>query len=120
MTDKLLFSRDTQVFIKVLNADSYWRLDVLDGFSFSQATNAGEITLNEMSSVAGSSRRGRQMFNDSVAAAEWSFSTYAQPHGNTTGSGDTPLWALLAGEANNMSGNDFRSAANVAYTTGSL
>lgn len=119
MTDKLLFSRDTQVFLKVLNANSYWRLDVLDGFSFSQATNAGEITLNEMSSSTGSSRRARQMFNNSVAPAEWSFSTYAQPHGNTTGSADTPLWALLAGEANNMSGNDFRSAANVAYTTGS-
>ncbi len=119
MTDKLLFSRDTKVFIKVLNADSYWRLDVLDGFSFSQATNAGEITLNEMTNVSGSSRRGRQMFNNSIAPAEWNFSTYAQPNTNATGSGDTPLWALLAGEANNMSGNDFRSAGNVAYTTGS-
>jgi hypothetical protein len=56
-----------------------WSIPVLDGFSFSQATNASEVTLNEMEDSSGRSRRGRKMFTDSLSAAEWSFSTYARP-----------------------------------------
>lgn len=64
-----------------------WEIPVLDGFSFSQATNTSEITLNEMAATATGniSRRGRQMFNDSYAPAEWSFSTYARPFKSTVG-----------------------------------
>jgi len=77
MADTLYFSRDTRVFIN--KGSQVWEIPVLDGFSFSQTTNSSEITLNEMSDVSGNSRRGRQMFNDSYAPAEWSFSTYARP-----------------------------------------
>ena len=85
----LHFSRDTKVFCK--QGSNVWELPVLDGFSFSQATNASEITLNEMESSAGS-RRARQMFNDSYAPAEWSFSTYARP--NSAGHcAEECLWA---------------------------
>ena len=91
----LHFSRDTKLFAVQRNtaddADNVWELPILDGFSFSQATNASEITLNEMESSAGS-RRARQMFNDSFAPAEWSFSTYARP--NSAGHcAEECLWA---------------------------
>ena len=110
MADQLYFSRDSKVFIKI--GANIWEMPVLDGFSFSQATNSSEITLNEMSDTAGNSRRGRQMFNDSYAPAEWSFSTYARPFksaGTGTGAADTVannhhaveevLWALMVGDA---------------------
>lgn len=79
MANDLFFSRDTRVVVS--DGTVYWEIPVLDGFSFSQATNTSEISLAEMSSaVSGNkSRRGRRMFNDSYAPAEWSFSTYARP-----------------------------------------
>ena len=73
MAQQLFFSRDTKVFIKF--GTKVWDLPVLDGFSFSQATNSSEITLAEMEGSGGSSRRGRKQFNDSLAPAEWSFAT---------------------------------------------
>lgn len=91
MADNMFFSRDTKVFVAPLNAagaeSGVWEIPVLDGFSFSQATNTSEVTLNEMSAdTAGTSRRGRKMFNDSYAPAEWSFSTYARPFKSAGGS----------------------------------
>ena len=109
MADTLYFSRDTQVFIKIGSA--IWTMPVLDGFSFSQATNASEVTLNEMSDLSGNSRRARQMFTDSYAPAEWSFSTYARPFisaGSGGGAADSSakhhaveevLWAMMVGDA---------------------
>lgn len=92
MADNLFFSRDTRVIVSDRHASgggaiTYWEIPVLDGFSFSQATNTSEITLNEMEAEAGGSRRGRRMFNDSYAPAEWSFSTYARPFTSAPGSG---------------------------------
>ena len=109
MADTLYFSRDTKVYIAI--GSDIWEVPVLDGFSFSQATNTSEITLNEMSDTSGNSRRGRQMFTDSYAPAEWSFSTYARPFasaGSGSGKADTAakhhaveevLWALMVGAA---------------------
>ena len=91
MAQQLYFSRDTRMFVQFRDtttnteADatrgggSLWEIPVLDGYSFSQATNTSEIALSEMESSAGVSRRGRRMFTDSLAPAEWSFSTYARP-----------------------------------------
>ena len=110
MADDLFFSRDTRVVVS--DGTVYWEIPVLDGFSFSQATNTSEISLAEMSSaVSGNkSRRGRRMFNDSYAPAEWSFSTYARPFKSVvdaTGGWDKNsaqahaveevLWAALVG-----------------------
>ena len=101
MADKLFFSRDTKVFITytsaTANLNKAWAVPVLDGFSFSQSTNTSEITLNEMANAAGTSRRGRQMFTDSYAPAEWSFSTYVRPF--VTGTGTAAAGNGLAGEA---------------------
>jgi len=110
MAEQLYFSRDTKVYIEIGSA--VWELPVLDGFSFSQATNTSEITLAEMEDSSGTSRRGRRAFNDSLAPAEWSFSTYVRPFiasGTVTGGGaddslnhhavEEVLWALMAGAA---------------------
>jgi hypothetical protein len=109
MADTLYFSRDTKVYVEIGSA--IWELPVLDGFGFSQATNASEITLNEMADSAGNSRRTRQMFTDSYAPAEWSFATYARPFvsaGSGAGAADDAakhhaveevLWAMMVGDA---------------------
>ena len=89
MAEFLHFSRDSRMYL--VQYDRAWTVPVLDGFSFSQATNASEITLNEMEDASGRSRRGRKMFTDSLSAAEWSFSTYTRPFraaGGTTYSAD--------------------------------
>ena len=83
MANQLYFSRDTKVYIEFNGV--VWEVPVLDGFSFSQANNTSEITLAEMESSAGVSRRGRRAFNDSLAAGEWSFSTYVRPFASASG-----------------------------------
>jgi len=88
------FSRDTKVFMKFHASadgtdDALYEIPVLDGYSFSQATNSSEITLSEAADSSGNSKRGRAMFNDSFAPAEWSFSTYMRP--TTSAAADT--WA---------------------------
>ena len=51
MAEFLHFSRDSRLYME---KDGYfWSIPVLDGFSFSQATNASEITLNEMEDASG-------------------------------------------------------------------
>ena len=80
-------------------AGDVWEIPILDGFSFSQATNTTEVTLNEaaLPSKQGKSRRSRQMFNDSYAPAEWSFSTYMRPFKGAGVSGDgDKRWELNA------------------------
>tara|TARA_Y100000389_G_C17418864_1_gene495418 strand:- start:272 stop:1522 length:1251 start_codon:yes stop_codon:yes gene_type:complete len=108
-----------------------WEVPVLDGFSFSQATNSTEITLNEMESTGGVSRRGRRAFNDSLAPGEWSFSTYVRPFkSSTTGTGkadsaaevhavEEVLWALFAGAKNyDVSSFDYDTGGTNVITPG--
>ena len=129
MADQLYFSRDTRLFIQFRNQDDeddntagagqLWEVPILDGYSFSQTTNTSEILLSEMESTVGVSRRGRRLFTDSLAPAEWSFSTYIRPFkskgqtaldsagqgvaGAEAGSGvdvhsvEEVLWAAMAG-----------------------
>tara|TARA_B100000287_G_scaffold430246_1_gene485123 strand:- start:14323 stop:16041 length:1719 start_codon:yes stop_codon:yes gene_type:complete len=98
MAEQLYFSRDTRLIIQFRNTTDntetaaslglgdLWEVPILDGYSFSQTTNTSEITLAEMESSAGVSRRGRRMFTDSLAPAEWSFSTYIRPFKSKAGS----------------------------------
>ena len=109
MAQQLYFSRDTKVYIEI--GSDVWEMPVLDGFSFSQATNVSEITLSEMEDANRNSKRGKRAFNDSLAPAEWSFSTYVRPFisaTNVPGTADTAanhhaveevLWALMVGDA---------------------
>ena len=73
----LYFSRDTKVFIA--QGSNIWEIPVLNGYAFNQTTNTSEVTLSEMSDSAGNSRRGRKVFTDSIAPAEWSFTAYVRP-----------------------------------------
>ena len=73
MAQVLYFSRDTKMYVEIDSA--VWEIPVLDGFSFSQGANSTEVVLSEAESSAGVSKRGRRVFNDSLAPAEWSFST---------------------------------------------
>jgi len=77
MAEQLYFARHTKVYLQ--QGSNIWEIPVMDGFSFSQATNASEVVLAEMESTGGVSRRGRVQFNDSYAPAEWSFSSYVRP-----------------------------------------
>jgi hypothetical protein len=108
MAQQLYFSRDSKMFIEFKGY--VWEVPVLDGFSFSQSTNSSEITLAEMESSTGASRRGRKAFNDSLSPGEWSCSTYVRPFkaagASTPGSADLSakvhaveelLWALMMG-----------------------
>ena len=109
MAQVLYFSRDTKMYVEIGSA--IWEIPVLDGFSFSQGANSTEVVLSEAESAAGVSKRGRRVFNDSLAPAEWSFSTYARPFlsaGSGAGAADNAakqhaveevLWAMMAGPA---------------------
>ena len=94
----LQFTRDVQVAIKL--GTDIWEVPVLDGFSFSQAINSSEITVSESGAT---SRRGRLLFNDSLAPVEWSLSTYARPTLDTSQSPsqarciEEALWAMYTG-----------------------
>lgn len=99
MAAQLYFARDSKLFVEF--DFKLWEVPVLDGFSFSQTTNSSDITLQEMQSADGISRRGRRMFTDSLAPAEFSFSSYVRPYYNSTDTEhhavEEVLWALMAG-----------------------
>lgn len=111
----LQFTRNANVYIEVTTGspDLVWKVPVLDGFSFTQAINASEITINEAGDV---SRRARLLFNDNLAPVEWSFSTYVRPFksaGTGTGNYATAevhaveeiLWAMFVGADTFTTGN---------------
>jgi hypothetical protein len=101
MANSLHLSREVKVYVKF--GTKYWEIPVLDGFSFSQSTNTAEVSLKEMANGSDVSRRGRRIFNDSLAPAEWSFSTYGRPFTRDVSSADEHhaveevLWAMMAG-----------------------
>jgi hypothetical protein len=130
------FSRDTKVFMKWQEdtADSknaLYEIPVLDGFSFSQATNTSEITLSEAANSTGGSKRGRAMFTDSFAPAEWAFTTYMRPtvsganahytNGDHADAGkifavEGPLWAAMSANTYDRAcGGDFAGGTSQAF-----
>ena len=97
------FSRDTKVFMEwsedgTTANTALYEIPVLDGFSFSQGTNTSEITLNEAANSTGYSKRGRAMFTDSFAPAEWSFSTYMRPTVSGSGNATTATNGVTNGQ----------------------
>lgn len=103
----LQFTRNAKVFVQLTDRTTgthkaAWQISVLDGFSFTQAVNSSEITINEAGEV---SRRARLLFNDSLAPVEWSLSTYARPFSSAAsgllGTGihgvEEALWGMLLG-----------------------
>lgn len=111
MESNLFLQREAKLYID-FDDTSVFEIPILEGFSFSQATNVSEVTLSEASSDGTASRRGTARFTDSLAPAEFSFSTYVRPFkslgtnvsGNANKNGNTHhhaveevLWALFAG-----------------------
>jgi hypothetical protein len=99
----LLFSRNAKLYVELLGstADSptvntVWQVPVLDGFSFSQASESTEIVSSEAGSTPA---RGRLLFNTAVNPVEWSFSTYVRPFKTTGVGGGT---GALDGNANDI------------------
>lgn len=138
MATKLYFSRDTKVIAHIPQSSAgtksmYYDIPVLDGYSFSQATNTSEITLNEAQSTSGVSRRGRAMFNDSYAPVEWSFSTYMMPFTSAGGTKGTSgkasatdgahcevteaLWAMFFGQTGNAGITSDTSNLDIVQST---
>lgn len=100
----IFLKRDTKVYLRktVGSTSVIWEIPVLDGFSFSQSNTTSEVTLNEMESGTGYSKRGRRAFNDALAPAEWSFSTYIRPFKSTIAYSPTATSGTGAGGGNNM------------------
>ena len=73
-------------------------LQVLDGFSFSQATNADTINISEAGSAP---VRGQRSFNTSLGNVEFSFSTYVRPAkpSTTVNAEESVLWNALLSDA---------------------
>lgn len=68
-------------------------LQVLDGFTFGQTSNADTITISEAGSTP---VRGQRSFNTSLAQADFSFSTYIRPYKDTNVKcEEAPLWNAL-------------------------
>lgn len=110
----LQFSRNTKVYLA--QGANIWEIPVLDGYSFSQATNATEITLNEMANSSGTSRRARQMFTDSYAPAEWSFSSYMRPNNGSVV--EEALWAnFVAANSYTAGTSTWNAGVTVASAT---
>lgn len=100
----IFLKRDTKVYLKktVGAVSAIWEIPVLDGFSFSQANTTSEVTLNEMESATGFSKRGRRAFNDALAPAEWSLSTYVRPFTSATAYSASATNGTGAGGVNNV------------------
>jgi len=86
------------------SAANTFKMGVLDGYSFSQSSDSTDVTINEAGATPS---RGSKRFNDSLAPAEWSFSTYVRPfkHGansirteNHMDMCENILWAAIAGK----------------------
>ena len=81
-----------------------FKIGVLDGYSFSQGSDATDITISE---AGAEPNRGSKRFNDSLPPAEWSFGTYVRPYKHGTSSHrssgtmdmcENILWAAIAGK----------------------
>jgi len=101
-------------------------LQVLDGFTFGQTSNADTITISEAGDTP---TRGQRSFNTSLGQADFSFSTYIRPYKATTVKAEEYLlWnsllgSVAIGDANatalDMSGST-GTPATVAYASGVL
>ncbi|WWD14196.1 hypothetical protein CPL00363_CDS0182 [Klebsiella phage Torridgeon] len=111
--------RNTRIFVSTVTTGftkaNTQEILVQDDVSWSQDSNSTDITLNE---AGPKPTRGSQRFNDSLNAAEWSFSTYILPY-DDAGKQILPdylLWhGLATGAAVNLAGTTgvFQNATNL-------
>lgn len=94
-------------------------LQVLDGFSFSQSTNADTININEAGATP---VRGQRSFNTSLANVEFSFSTYIRPKlSGTVKAEEAHLWnALLSSAPIGATAGSFATVTTATVVAGLL
>lgn len=106
--------RNAKVFVSTVDSATLteadtWEILVMDDFSFSQATETQEITVQEAGATP---IRGQQTFNTALNPVEWNFSTYMRPYKIAAGAASNQnehrcleaiLWhALVTNEAPNF------------------
>ena len=113
----------TGLFVGNENDANTFKIGVLDGYSFSQASENTDITVSEAGATP---QRAQKRFNDSLAPADWSFQTYVRPykHGaasiRTSGKHDMVeniLWAAIAGK--DITGGALSGTSAAAVTSDS-
>lgn len=93
-------------------------LQVLDGFSFSQATNADTVQIKE---AGGIPVRGQRSFNTSLGEVQFSFSTYIKPYVSTTVKAEeSVLWNALLGSQPITASDVPTTGYTFSYSTGVL
>jgi hypothetical protein len=80
------------------DATNTFELQVLDGFSFSQASTTETVTLNEAGATP---VRGQRSFNTALEAVDFSFSTYMRPQdaGANITAEEAVLWNAMFSDA---------------------
>lgn len=93
-----------------------FEIQVLDGFTFSQNTNADVVTLSEAGVAP---VRGQRSFNTSLAPVDFSFSTYMRPYNATTSitAEESVLWNALFGAQDISSANTITVGGTVSTAT---
>ena len=79
-TGKITYANSTHT------TSTTYEIQVLDGLSFTQSTGSDTVTLNESGATPS---RGQRMFNTSLEAGDFSFSTYIRPKYSDTVADDT-------------------------------
>lgn len=118
-----------------LTPNNTFEIQVLDGFTFSQNTNAETVTVSESGATPS---RGQRSFNTSLAPVDFSFSTYIRPNtisGLVTAE-ESELWnALLnskaitntptpvvlgTGAINGVAGTGSITGGSITYANGTI
>lgn len=121
---KVYFTTNLNATTKEVNATGFtntntWRIEVMNGFSFSQNTTTETVTLNE---AGAASVRGQRSFNTALDPVEFSMSTYLRPAYIDNGTTDTitasekVLWNAFMGAGALGSGAWVETAGTVPTT----
>lgn len=90
-----------------------FEIQVLDGLSFSQNTNADTVTVSEAGDTP---VRGQRSFNTSLAPVDFSFSNYIRPYntGSAVTAEESVLWNALLTDAEISSANTITLGGTVS------
>ena len=98
----LNLSRNTRAFVSTNANDTgftsanTWEIQIMAGYSLTQATSEQTITINEMGKTP---TRGQRSFNQALNPAEFSFTTYMRPYmnGGSVTATERMLWNAISG-----------------------
>lgn len=105
--------KDATTGYTAFTAANTFEIQVLDGYSFGQATNAADITVSEAGNTPA---RGKRSFNTALNPADFSFSTYIRPQ-KSTASTVTAIEKCLWNALTSASNLDATGVAAVTATT---